>query len=215
MAEYVELRPGMRLLIPSPQGVLAGYFSTAVRRVDQRGVLLDIPRQDGTDLMLEVGQPITLFAQLHGRMYEFETRVIQADLQVLVARPGEAKRTERRAFYRLMITMPCRIHLRPLTRDEADQGWHAASMLDLSGGGARIRFDQRPQPGQPFDIEFELDGRRFEFAAEVTGVEEIDSARGLRFEAHCMFTSIERRDQDAIVKFVFQKQREFSQKGVA
>jgi c-di-GMP-binding flagellar brake protein YcgR len=30
-----------------------------------------------------------------------------------------------------------------------------------------------------------------------------------------MFTSIERRDQDAIVKFVFQKQREFSQKGVA
>ena len=201
-------------MMPAPDGALAGYCSTTVRRVDRRGVLIDIPRLDGEDLMLRSGQPVTLFVQIHGRMYEFATRVLEAELQVLLAEPDAAKKTERRSFFRLMMSVPVRLIAdqdEGLPPDELD-----VLLLDLSGGGARIRSTADLPVGTRCELVLPLDDRELSIAAEVVRSTAIELGRGsARFEAHCQFTDIDRADQDQIVRFIFRKQRELSQRGVA
>lgn len=224
MADFVELQPGMRVMVPSPEGAIAGYFSSTVRRIDRRGLLIDIPRLDGEDLFLKPGQQLKMFVQIHGRLYEFESRVRSADLQVLLEEPGAAKKTERRSFYRLMLSIPAVITIEQPHREGADEGdeeddeplTEEVTILDLSGGGARMRTDTELAVGTQFELKFPTDRRSLRLTAEVVRVTATETARGgTRHEAHCMFTDIVRGDQDEIVRFVFQKQREFSQRGVA
>jgi len=214
MADFVELRPGMRLMIPSPDGVLSGYYHSAVRRIDGRGLLIDIPRLDGSDLELRSGQTLTMYVQLHGRLYHFESRIRAVDLQVLLDEPGEAHHTERRAFFRLMLTIPGEVVRRP--DPEADPVTEKVTILDLSGGGARIRTDAEFPSNEELELTVTIDGKLLRIGAQVVRAVATERGRGgLRYEAHLMFTNIRRNDQDAIVRFVFLKQREFSQRGVA
>ena len=212
MPDVVELRPGMRLMVPSSSGALTGYFGSSIRRIDKNGLLIDTPRLEGQELALEAGQRLTMFLPLHGRMYEFDTRVRRADLQVLLDEPDEVKHTERRAFYRLTLTVPCLMTIE--TPDEDEPEPQETTILDLSGGGVRMRTDQELTPGARLALEFVLDGVPLTLAAEAVSASRL-GGRSSRSEAHCTFTSISRADQDLIVRFIFQKQREFSQKGVA
>jgi c-di-GMP-binding flagellar brake protein YcgR len=224
VADYVELKPGMRVLVPPPGGALGIYYNSAVRRLDKRGLLIDIPRLDGDDLPIEPGQTLQMYIQLHGRLYEFESRVRHVDLQVLLDEPSQAKRTERRGFYRLMVSIPARaIFSPPSPPVDADPSAPTPEpetmdvvLQDVSGGGARVRVDRPLEPGTTFDIEFPIGSSTLRLHAEVIRPEAIELGRGgYRYEAHCMFTEIRRGDQDRLVKFVFQKQRELSQRGVA
>lgn len=215
MSDSVELRPGMRVMVPSPEGSLAGYFSSAVRRLDDRGLLIDIPTQDGQDLMLQAGQSVTMFVQIHGRMYRFESHVREAGLQVLLDEPIEAKRTERRAFYRLLLTIPAEVTVRHT--DGAAQYSEEVWIVDLSGGGVLIRGATELQVSTELELEFLLDDDPpLRLSASVVRSSETDTARsGPRYESNCMFTDLSKADENRIVKFVFEKQREFSQRGVA
>lgn len=223
MAEFVDLQPGMRLMVPSPDGVSAGYYRSTVRRIDRRGLLVDVPRLNGEDLPLTAGQSIVMFAQVHGRMYEFKSRVREVQFQLLLDEPAEAKRTERRAFFRLLVSIRGRLTVLG-AEDEAGEDEAAeiarepmdVSVVDLSGGGARVRSEIQFPDGTALALELWIDGEPLLLAATVVRTSEIELARGgARFEAHCMFTDVRAADQDRIVRFVFQKQREFSQRGVA
>ena len=213
-------------MVPSPEGAIAGYFSSTVRRIDRRGLLIDIPRLDGEDLAVQSGQTLSMYVQIHGRMYEFESRVRSAELQILLDEPGAAKKTERRSFYRLMLSIPALMTIEPTSRP-ADDGEDEAleqpeplteevSILDVSGGGVRIRTSAELAIGTQLHLEFATDRRPLRLKAEVIRSTATETGRGgVRHEAHCMFTEIQRGEQDEIVRFIFQKQREFSQRGVA
>ena len=219
MADFVELRPGMRVMVPSPKGVIAGYFSSTVRRVDGRGVLIDIPRLDGEDLPLKSGQTIQMFVQLHGRMYEFESRIHSVEFQVLLEEPDAAKLTERRSFFRLLFTLTAEMTLLSDNEDEdqdEEPSTEEVAIVDLSGGGARVRTSFEVPIGTQIALEFLIEGSPLRLMAEVVRSTANETARrAIRYEAHCRFTQINRSDEDRIVRFVFQKQREFSKRGVA
>lgn len=201
-------------MVPSPEGAIAGYFSSTVRRIDRRGLLIDIPRLDGEDMHLKSGQHLSMYVQIHGRLYEFDSRVRSAELQILLDEPGAAKKTERRSFYRLMLSIPAVMTIEQGDDDEPLS--EEVTILDLSGGGTRVRTGAELAIGTELELQFPTDQRSLRLQAEVIRSSAVETARGsLRHEAHCMFTDIQRADQDEIVRFVFQKQREFSQRGVA
>lgn len=201
-------------MVPSPEGAIAGYFSSTVRRIDRRGLLIDIPRLDGEDMYVQPGETLSMYVQIHGRLYEFESRVRSSDLQILLDEPGAAKKTERRSFYRLMLSITA---VMTIAQGEGEEPLsEEVSVLDLSGGGARVRTSSELASGTELELEFSTDRRILRLKAEVIRSSATETGRGgLRHEAHCMFTEIVRGDQDEIVRFVFQKQREFSQRGVA
>lgn len=214
MPDFVELQPGMRVMVPSPEGAIAGYFSSTVRRIDRRGVLIDVPRLDGKDMHVRAGETLAMFVQIHGRLYEFSSRVRSSELQILLEEPSAAKKTERRSFYRLMLSIEAVMTIEQ--GEDEEPLTEAVSVLDLSGGGARIHTSGELESGTKLELQFATDRRQLRLPAEVVRTSATETGRGsMHYEAHCMFTDIKRGDQDEVVRFVFQKQREFSQRGVA
>jgi len=203
----------MRLSFPDPDDSLGSYYTSTVRRIDGRGVLIDVPRHEDRDLMLTNGSEVVLFSQYHGRTYRYTARVLEAGLQVLLEEPSEAKKMERRAFYRLLITIP--VVQAELIEEEGAGEPIEATIVDLSGGGVRLRVDRTLSAGTRLELVFDLRDRRLRLEAEIIHLAELERARGTRYEAQCRFLEISKIDQDTIVRFIFEKQREFSQKGVA
>lgn len=219
----------MRLSIPAPDGALSANFDSTVRRIDRRGLLMDVPRRGDEDLTLNAGDEVTLFTQVHGRMFHLETRVIEADLQVLLEEPQEAKRTERREFYRLMTSIESSlVELLPVELPSAERDGVGESLapdelpepelieaviVDLSGGGVRLRTSKALEPGRLLRLTFEPDGEPMTVVAEV--VRSIPAETRRRAALQCRFKDIARRDQDRLVRFIFEKQREYSKRGVA
>jgi len=225
----IDLRVGMRLSIPVPDGAFSENFSSTVRRIDRRGLLMDVPRRGDDDLPLKPGERVTLFVQVHGRMFHLETKVIEADLQVLLEQPREAERTDRREFYRLQTSIePLSVELLspeppPLPSDQKGEPVEQQEppkprllegvIVDLSGGGVRLRLHEDPELGWRLRLIFELDGEPMTVVAEVIGTVPAEIRR--KAVAHCRFENIARRDQDRIIRYIFGKQREYSQRGVA
>ena len=214
MSDFVELRPGMRLSIPDPEESLDSYYTSTVRKVDGRGVLIDRPAVEGEELSLVAGEEFVMFTQYHNRTFRFVTEVLESDLQVLVKQPTEAKRMERRSFYRLLITIPL-VSAEVVAARGAGEPVEAL-IVDISGGGVRLRIDKSLPDGTRLQLVFVLNGQRLRLNAEVVHVSTLER-RGAtaRYEAQCAFVDISVAEQDLIVRFIFEKQREFSSRGVA
>ena len=204
----------MRLSIPHPGEALHSYYTSAVRRVDGRGVLIDRPVVEGDELSLVVGEELVLFTQYHNRTFRFVTKVLESDLQVLLEQPSEAKRMERRSFYRLLITIPL---VSAEVKPERGVGEPVeARIVDISGGGVRLRIDRSLPEGTRLSLVFVLSGERLRVDVEIVHGSTLDRAgASARYEAQCEFVDISMAEQDLIVRFIFEKQREFSSKGVA
>lgn len=214
MSEFVELRRGMRLSIPDPGDALHSYYTSTVRRVDRRGVLIDVPRVDGDELSLTVGEDVLLFTQYHGRTYQFTTKVLESGLQLLVDHPGEANRMERRSFYRLLITIP--VVSAEVIHETGSPEEVEAMIVDISGGGVRLRIDHDLPEGTVLGLVIVLGDQRLRLDARIVHRSTVGGrGRSVRHESQCEFVDISRADQDRIVRFIFEKQREYSQKGVA
>jgi c-di-GMP-binding flagellar brake protein YcgR len=219
----------MRLSIAAPDGALSANFSSTVRRVDERGLLIDLPHRAEEDLLLHAGDEVSLFVQVHGRMFQLETRVIAADFQVLLEGPREAEQTERRQFYRLLTSIdPLLVELLPVEEprtvpEQVSESGESeeqqkppvleAIIVDLSGGGVRLRMSQELAVGQRLRLTFEPDGEPMTVVAEVVRTVPAEPRR--RAVVQCRFEDISRRDQERIIRFIFEKQREYSQRGVA
>lgn len=197
--------------------------------MDDRGLLMDVPRRADEDLLMQVGDEVRLFVQVHGRMFQLETRVLEADFQVLLEEPREAAQTERREFYRLLTSMqPLVVELLPVEEptvapttagapaaadDATEPVLLEAVIADLSGGGVRLRMSEELEVGRRLRLSFEPDGEPMTVVAEV--VRTVPAELRRRAVVQCRFEQITRRDQERIIRFIFEKQREHSQRGVA
>ena len=204
----------MRLSVPDPDDSLHSYYTSTVRRVDQRGVLIDPPRVDGDELSLAAGEELVLFTQYHGRTYRFATKVLEGGLQVLVEEPSEAKRMERRSFYRLLITIP--LVSAEVIMESGAREPVKATIVDISGGGVRLRTDADLPEGTRLRLVFLLNGQELRAEAKSVHRSTVEGrGRSVRHELQCAFVDLSRAAQDLIVRFIFEKQREYSQRGVA
>lgn len=219
----------MRLSIAARDGAASASFSSTIRRVDERGVLIDLPHRAEEDLLLHSGDQVSLSVQVHGRMFHLEARVLEAEFQVLLEEPQEARQAERREFFRLLTSVePLLVELFPLEEpetvasEESEPGASEereqpseleAAIVDLSGGGVRLRLSQEVAVGRWLRLTFEPDGEPMTVVAEVVRVVPAETRR--RAVVQCRFDGISRRDQERVIRFIFEKQREYSQRGVA
>ncbi|MBR6228233.1 MAG: flagellar brake protein [Eubacterium sp.] len=91
---------------------------------------------------------------------------------------------------------------------ELPENWHKATITNLSGGGVRFHLNEPLDVGEPIEVVVPLSMQRgvesfraFSHVVECTG-----ESRNSK-DARCEFESITNREQEMIVKYVFEEQR--------
>lgn len=211
MPATVDLRPGMRISVMRGEGMLSAAHETVIRRVAEDGVHIDRPQGVRDPLNLRPGDEVTLMVQLHGRLYTFASRVLDAPdipvTAVLVAHPHEVEHVERRQFFRLLTSIDPRYAAR--TDGEGQELERLdARILDLSGGGVQLRVDRWLPVGAHVRLIFSLDADPAEVDVTmlVLAVQRPDS-RHTFYRLNCRFREIAREVQERIIRFIFQQQR--------
>jgi c-di-GMP-binding flagellar brake protein YcgR len=218
MPEFIDLKPGMRVMVSPPGDALAAAYESTIRQVTSGGVRISTPVRDSEPLEVHPGQRLMLFMTLHGRTYRFTSRVrLMDDLAadgVLLEPPSEVQQTERREYFRLVTRITPR-KLALLDDEGAEVERVPAVILDLSGGGAQVQTEAAVPAGARVRIAFGLDDDPLDIdaVAEVRGLK-APGQHSKYYRVHLQFSEIARTDVERIVRYIHRQQVEMRRKGV-
>lgn len=214
---YVSLPRGLRVSVSATPG--AEPFDAVVRAIAKDRVtlgVLDLPEDPSALVGLRVG----IAAQVHGRRYELDSNVLGVELLppgLVLSLPTEARRSQRRNFYRLNVSIDARGSWVERTEsadaDDADEELETptplaggARLLDISGGGALVRTREHVPIDALLTLAFSLEhgAPDVEVRARVRSVRQEERTHAYRLNTE--FEGIARRTQEQIVRFIFQQQ---------
>jgi c-di-GMP-binding flagellar brake protein YcgR len=188
----------------------AQAIEAVVRRVGVDHIALGVPRLP--EAASTIGAPVKISAQLHGRIYALDATVLgleESPRALVVSIPIEARRAERRNYYRLNCNLeayaswdgfdarlePLRFHRQPVR------------LLDISGGGALMRTRERIPTHAVVELEFALEGvaESLTVLGRAIRVEQEERSASA-FRINTEFEGVANRTQEQIIRFIFRQQ---------
>ena len=141
---------------------------------------------------------------------EVAATVLEPQARLVLAPVGPWERMQRREHCRVPVTLvPEELLLLPADGDPQPL---RGTIVDLSAGGIRLRLAQQLRPGDRLAVRFALPGtvQPVGVVAVVRRVAPVEHADPPRWDHGCQFERLDRRTEDTIVRFVFQRQRELA-----
>jgi c-di-GMP-binding flagellar brake protein YcgR len=184
----------------------------------QAGLTVGMPLRTGMVVLIPVGASVNVVVRRPDAAYALPTRVAahrHSPLPLLDLTPtGPARRLQRRTYVRLpLLLTPTRLTL--LAADGAAAAPVAAVIVDLSGGGVRLRGRQPFVVGQRLRLEAALPepGGALAVTLAVVRIDAVPAERGVVHEAGCCFLDLTERERDRLVRFVLQRQAQQARNG--
>jgi c-di-GMP-binding flagellar brake protein YcgR len=152
--------------------------------------------------------------------YKFNAVVRERDvsnnLYVLkVEKRGKIEKDQRRRYFRLDCYAEVRYkEVESLNANKKDDGFKKTLIKNLSGGGICIKTDDRMKPGSIVICEMTINNRKIGFYGKVVRFEDTGREYGYRYEAGIAYMSIDERDREAIIRYIFNEQRKLLNKGL-
>lgn len=197
-----------------PQGDEKKYYKSHIHGVKENLFLINPPYRGKDDLLLHKGDQVDVVLITDKEKYIFAARVVDrvtTPLQgyVLMVQ-GEAKRIQMREFVRVKVLLDVEIG-EFLEEEGLDEVIYVpATMVDLSGGGAgvvsNVPFGEGKQLILRFNISLRDEERRILVMTEVRRCHKMEDLN--RYMVGVAFKGLSDRDQDQIIEYIFQKQRE-------
>lgn len=141
---------------------------------------------------------------------EVVATALEPQARLMLAPVGPWERMQRREHCRVPVTLvPEELLLLPADGDPQPL---RGTIVDLSAGGIRLRSAQQLRPGDRLAVRFALPGtvQPVGVVAVVRRVAPVEHADPPRWDHGCQFERLDRRTEDTIVRFVFQRQRELA-----
>ncbi len=216
--DYVELQPGARVSVAPNGGDVGAVYEATIRSVTEHAVRLTMPERSDEFMVIEPGEPITLFTSRHGQVYRITSRVRLIETSpvegLVIDPPAEAEKNERRSFYRLLTRIVPR-YAALVGRDGAEEALGENVILDISGGGLQMQSKSRVEPGARIHLVFAVDGDPLEIEVSVDVLTVHPPATGGRFyRFHGRFAGVPRGEVERIVRYIYRQQLELRRKGV-
>lgn len=194
------------------------YLPSRIEEITSQYYAISMPMKKGTLIPLRPGQKIRIRIKHRESFFGFDTviagRKINPVPLLIITRPQKLIQVEqRRKDVRIPITLPIRFRL--LSENNNDFRAYDASTIDISAGGALICSDTRVKVGQDLLVELLLHQKEtVSSKARAVRVFEDSSQTGPRGRIAVQYQDLPEKDRDRISKFIFNKQREFIQKGL-
>jgi c-di-GMP-binding flagellar brake protein YcgR len=186
------------------------YYKSTVQDFNEDEFIINMPVEDGVYLTLDAGDKIVIdYFSDDGFYYEFDTEVISRVIEnkmpmYKLSRPEKAIKIQRRNFFRVSLTEHA------MYREKDNDEWDDGLLLDLSGGGLRIKVKEKSSLGEVIIFKILCENTYYEVIGMTV---RCDKSQDGEYIWGIEFREIDERKRDKIVQKVFsvmRKQRELS-----
>ncbi len=157
------------------------------------------------------------FARQNDGLYGVQVRVAKADAGIIEVRHTvDVRRNQLRQFLRIEVNLPLKLRL--LKTDDRDKSEIRrgeileGKIADISGGGLSFLSERSLRAGDIVSVGFSLPSGTFTgLPCKILRIGLQEGKTKTFFRHHAQFVGLEPRKRDAIVKYVFDKQRQLNQ----
>ncbi|MEA1961738.1 MAG: flagellar brake domain-containing protein [Bacillota bacterium] len=191
-------------------------MSCRVEEITGQYIYISVPTLRGEILPLRVGLRVTVNFVQEGHSFVFNSRIVDRNMKPMpllgLAKPYKIIEIQRRLWVRVGVNIPVEYDLKGSTDKESYGG--KGSSIDISGGGILIITTKPVDPGQILNLQIQLPNREPVYcAAKVLRVFQEDVNKK-KYKVVLEYHEISEGQRDQIMKFIFEKQREWIRKGL-
>lgn len=192
-------------------------YKSSVQDMSENYIAIAAPIMGGVYLPLHRGDTFkVLYFVDEKELYEFQGIVVGRKLEekvqlIIIEYPKTLKQVQRREFVRIDISHPVK-YVKSVIESELklaeetlgnDKGV-SGMLVDLSGGGFRIKTNQKIELGNLLTVDIDLLGRKIIINGKVVRVIKDDNDN---YICGVSFIGIRERDRDKIIQLIFEIMR--------
>lgn len=199
------------------------YFKSTIEDINGDIISISIPIKDGQYLPLRKGEKIEVIYYYANNIYKFHTVVVDRKVDRIpllqIGSPKEVFKIQRRKFVRVPII--CSVNYEKVVKgtyaseekvDDDSSPIFKATMIDLSGGGMKIRLKEDIKTGDELLMHISMGKETLTVKGEVTRSEKgYDSKLNT---CGINFLDLNERTREKLIKFVFEIMRDQMRKGL-
>jgi c-di-GMP-binding flagellar brake protein YcgR len=192
--------------------------------IDKDTAVVAAPIFEGVIFPIHRGWRMDVFFLESSDFYKFEAKVMgrvkRGKLSFLKIKVlSEIVRVQRRDFFRFECILPVKYRVVEdyLDDDEEDTAelTKDAVTKNISGGGVCIKLSEELGINKLIECELSLSkSKKIRFLGKVVRKSTVDENVPLKFEVGVLFTKINYKDKEAIIRFIFEEQRKLIKKGM-
>ncbi|SKA72646.1 c-di-GMP-binding flagellar brake protein YcgR, contains PilZNR and PilZ domains [Clostridium sp. USBA 49] len=194
------------------------YYKSNIEDVQDKFISINIPRKGENYIPFRKGDKLECIYYYENNIYKFYTYVIDRKIDnipiILINYPSEIFRIQRRKFVRVPVLYSILYSklnkrnneaklIKNLTKDDES---FKATMIDLSGGGMKLKVKEDIKIGDIIIAYIPIKGEEIKVEGEIVRVEKDGKSRlnicGVNF------INLENRLREKIIKFIFEIMRE-------
>jgi c-di-GMP-binding flagellar brake protein YcgR len=201
-----------------------GVYASRIEEVNDTTLTLAMPFYRGQIVPLRPGLNIKVSFSKERIVYSFETTIlkrVRPPLPLLIVKkPVEAERRQRRAWVRIELSIPVKYRRWKLgdslqSNSDSTADFTETSSIDISGGGMMFTTNEKLQQGDLLFVSLEIpDFGPLNVKSRITRISRTPPAAKAKYFVGVEFLDLRENDQDRIVKIVFDRQRELIKKGL-
>jgi c-di-GMP-binding flagellar brake protein YcgR len=205
MGDGLEI--GLRLQIKAAHSE-NDWYSSRVEDLTEETVTIGVPIKAGVLVPLPPGSQIDCQFPKDDAFYSFRSTIMQRRHQplpvLILRRPVEVQRFQRRKLFRLPVVLPVSFAV------EGREGGQKGTTLDLSGGGVGLVAGEQLAVGTGLEVRLSLpDGYHLVAKGRVVKSVEGQADKGQKRYVHGVeFEDLPLPVQERVVSFIFNAQRE-------
>jgi c-di-GMP-binding flagellar brake protein YcgR len=190
------------------------YFNSNIQDITEEYIAISIPMNSGQYLPLPNGTIIEVIYYEEENLYKFKSVVIGRKFEnipiLLIAKPREIKKIQRRKYVRVSIVNAVKyVNLKnaPKTDPKAvlSSEYSKAILLDLSGGGMRIKVSEKIILNDYLLVSLTVDKEDILIVGQAMRIIKDDEGR---FSCGLSFKFLDDSTRERIIKLIFKLMRE-------
>jgi len=218
----MELKINSRIEIIDFHGGI--NYKSNIQDMTEVGMSITIPVKEGKYLPLNTGEKVSIIYYGDKEVYQFEAEVLGRAIDVIpvinISKPQNPRVVQRRNYVRVLMLKNLKFisidkeladkETSKITKVIDKSQFKKAILLDLSGGGMRIKTEEKLQLSEFIMIAIELIEEEIMIKSRVVRCDlqpDNTNAYGLKF------LELGEKDRDKIIKYIFQVMREQRKKG--
>lgn len=208
-----KLKLNQKVTIQKESDQNGKFYTSYIAAMEGDTISLATPMHHGRLILFNRGDKIRVYAWPLMFVSEVLSRRLFPHPLLVVQRPRVFIKEQKRAFVRLEASVPVMVWELtggPLSKPAGTEV--KTHTVDLSGGGALLVYPRDLKPGTWLEMEIDLPNK-VRCRAQVRRVEHIE--QGLeKVRLAVEFVEITQADQDKIMAFIFERQRELRRRGL-